>query len=301
MLRNFWLGSFLAVLLLTAGAVRAQDFENARVEMTDLGHGLYMMTGVGGNMVLSVGEDGVFLVDDQYAPMSDKIRAAIATVTDQPVRFLINTHWHGDHTGGNENFGETGAIIFAHDNVRKRMSTEQVNKIFNRTTPPSPEGALPVITFSKDVTLHFNGLTIHATHAPRAHTDGDSIIIFEGANVIHAGDTYFHKMYPFIDASSGGTIEGVLDAQQTMLDLSDDETKIVPGHGPLSDKADLQATRDMLERIHTLVRPMHDDEMDIEAIIGAEPLKGIDTGMEGGFLNQEQFLRVLKSSFSDRD
>ena len=292
------LAAGLALLVLTSAPGTAQDFENAKIETTDLGNGLHMMVGVGGNLVVSVGEDGTFLIDDQFAPMAEKITAAIADITDQPVSYLINTHWHGDHTGGNENFGDAGAIILAHDNVRKRMSTEQVNKVFGSTTPPSPDGALPVITFSSDVTVHFNGMAIQATHVPHAHTDGDAIIQFKDADVIHTGDTFFHQAYPFIDVGSGGTIDGVLAALAKVLEMSGEDTKIVPGHGPLATKADLQAAHDMLKQLYDAIKPLVDQGMTAEEIVAAKPLADIDTGWTGGFLSQEQFITIVSGAFA---
>ncbi|MDH3600750.1 MAG: MBL fold metallo-hydrolase, partial [Candidatus Tectomicrobia bacterium] len=172
------------------GQIQAQrDFSKVEIGTTQLADGLYMLTGAGGNIGVSVGQDGLFLIDDQFAPLSDKIMAALKKLSEGPIRFVLNTHWHGDHTGGNENMGHAGAVIVSHDNVRKRLSTEQFIKAFDRKVPPSPPGALPVVTFPESVTLHLNGETIHAFHVDPAHTDGDSVVHFRNANVIHAGDT----------------------------------------------------------------------------------------------------------------
>ncbi|MBT8487910.1 MAG: MBL fold metallo-hydrolase, partial [Gemmatimonadetes bacterium] len=182
--------------------------ENVQIRTQQVADGVYMLMGQGGNIGVSVGDDGVFIIDDQFAPLTDKILAAIAAITDEPVRFVFNTHWHGDHTGGNENMGEAGALIVAHDNVRERMSTEQVLERIGRpvsTTPASPAGALPVITFSEDVSFHINGGQLHAFHVSNAHTDGDAIVHFVSANVVHMGDTFFRDRFPFIDTASGGS------------------------------------------------------------------------------------------------
>lgn len=189
--------TFALVLLACAGAVSAQqDFSDVEVAATPIRNGLYLLTGRGGNIVASAGEDGTFLVDDQYAPLTARIQAALDEVTDQPVRFVINTHWHGDHVGGNENFAEAGAVIVAHENVRRRMSSDQFMAAFNRTVPAAPAKALPVVTFADGVTLHLNGVDVRVTHVAGAHTDGDALVHFEQANVLHMGDIYFNGLYP---------------------------------------------------------------------------------------------------------
>jgi len=192
----------IATLFLAQTAIaQGQDFSKVKIKIDDLGHGLYMLTGAGGNIGVSAGEDGVFIIDDQFAPLSAKIKAAIGTISDKPIRFVINTHWHGDHTGGNENFGKDGAIIVAQDNVYARMSVDQVMPAFNRTVPAAPRVALPVITYRENMTLHQNGHTVAIHHVHNAHTDGDSLIRFTDANVVHMGDTYFAGRFPFIDSA----------------------------------------------------------------------------------------------------
>jgi glyoxylase-like metal-dependent hydrolase (beta-lactamase superfamily II) len=208
-----------------------------------------MLVGQGGNIAISIGEDGVFMIDDQFAPLTPKILAAIKTITDKPVKFLINTHWHGDHTGGNENMQKEGAVIVAHENVRKRMSVEQFNKERNKTTPAAPKGALPVITFSKDVSFHFNNEDIFIFHVHEAHTDGDAMVYFTKSNVLHMGDTYFQGKYPFIDLNSGGSTQGYIAAIKKALLLINDDTKIIPGHRNVSNKAALESYVSMLEEI----------------------------------------------------
>ena len=202
----------VSILAAAASPILAQDRDFASVEIASkpIRGGIYLLTGRGGNMAVSAGEDGVFLVDDQYAPLTEKITAAIRQIQDEPVRFVVNTHWHGDHTGGNENLGEAGAVIVAHGNVRLRLSVEQFQKMRERTIPASPEGALPVITFTDAVTFYLNGESVHVFHVPPAHTDGDSVVHFQGADVLHAGDIFFNGTYPFIDIDSGGSIEGMI-------------------------------------------------------------------------------------------
>ena len=265
-------------MAMAAAPAQGQGDGMADVEIgvRDLGNGLYMLTGRGGNMGLSVGEDSVFLIDDQFAPLTPKIRAAIAKLTDQPVEFVFNTHWHFDHVGGNENFGETGSVIVAHDNVRERMSEDQFLEAFNREVPASPPEALPVVTFNDRVTFHLNGETIRAFHTPHAHTDGDSVIHFEGANVFHMGDTFFHKMYPFIDGSSGGSVDGVIEAVNSVLAMTDDDSVIIPGHGPIATRDDLRAYRDMLATVRDSINAMIADGMSLEQVQAANPTADFD-------------------------
>ena len=195
-----------------------------------------MLTGSGGNLGLSVGKSGTYLIDDQYAPLSDKILAAIKAITPDPVRFVVNTHWHGDHTGGNENLGKAGALLVAHENVRRRMSTRAVHRgLRTGRSPPSPEDALPVVTFTDAITFHWNGDEIRVYHVPPAHTDGDSIVHFVKADVVHMGDLFFNGGYPFIDTSSGGRVDGVIEAADRVLAGIGEKTRIIPGHGPLGD------------------------------------------------------------------
>lgn len=237
----------LAVALLSfivATPLAAQN--EARIETVPVAPGIHMLLGNGGNIGVSSGPDGVFLIDDQYAPVTERVLAAIRAFSDGPIRFVLNTHWHGDHTGGNENLGRAGALIVAHDNVRVRMSAEQFLEAIDRRVAPSPDGALPVVTFSETVTFYLNGDVLHVFHVPHAHTDGDVIIHWQRANVVHMGDTFFSSTYPFIDYSTGGTIDGMIAAADTVLALANADTKIIPGHGPLSDVTRLRTYRRML-------------------------------------------------------
>ena len=221
------------------------------IRTTKVAEDVYALQGAGGNLGLVVGDNGAFLIDDQYAPLTDKIKATVAEVTDQPIRFVFNTHWHGDHTGGNENMSDAGALIVAHDNVRKRMSAGQFMEFFERDVPPSPAGALPVVTFNDQVTFHLGGHTVHAIHVPNAHTDGDAIVHLDEANTIHTGDIVFYGLYPFIDYGSGGSLGGMIQATDRILDLSNDDTAIITGHGgPVIDKSELRDYRDMLSTVH---------------------------------------------------
>src|SRR4026208_2284086 len=216
------------------------NFDTVQVVATQVSQNVYMLRGAGGNIGLAVGDDAVFVVDDQYAPLTRKILAAIATITPKPVRFVVNTHWHMDHVGGNETLGQEGALIYAHENVRRRMSVEGFIEALNARVPASPKVALPVVTFTDAVTFHINDDSVRVLHVPPAHTDGDAIIHFTKANVIHMGDTFHNAGLPFVDLSSGGSLQGFIAAADKVLAMSNAETKIIPGHGPLADRARLK-------------------------------------------------------------
>ncbi len=263
------------------------------IRTTKLGESTYMMEGAGGNLGLSIGEDAVFLIDDQFAPLTPKIAAAVAAITKQPVKFVLNTHWHYDHTGGNENFGKSGAIIVAHENVRKRMSVEQFIEAFNMRTPPAPKVALPVITFASATTFHLNGDEIRAIHMPNAHTDGDTIVHFVRNDVIHMGDIYFNGMYPFIDFATGGSVEGVIAAVDKALAIASDKTRVIPGHGPISNKAELKAYRDMLAAISAKIRDMARQGRKLEEITAANVNAEFDDKWGKGFIKGPKFVEML--------
>jgi glyoxylase-like metal-dependent hydrolase (beta-lactamase superfamily II) len=208
----------------------------------------------------------VIVIDDQYAPLTPKIQAAITAISPKPIKFVINTHWHGDHVGGNENMAAAGAVIVAHENVRKRMSTEQFVELQKRKVPPSPAKALPVVTFTEDVTMHFNGEDIHVIHADPGHTDGDVIVVFPKAKVVHMGDDYMTISYPFADLSSGGSYDGFVAVTEKVVGMVDDSFKIIPGHGPLSNRAELKAWHDMLVEIRAGVKKQADAGKKLDAI-----------------------------------
>jgi len=281
--------------LIATSAFAQQDFSKVQIKTIPVADGVYMLAGRGGNIGLSVGQDGVFLIDDQYAPLTDKILVAISAVTDKPVQFLVNTHWHGDHTGGNENIGKGGTIIVAHDNVRKRLAKGQFMKVFNAKVPPAPPKALPVITFGDGVTFHWNSETLEVVHSKSAHTDGDAVVYFKSANVVHVGDLFFNGIYPFIDAGSGGSLEGVIAGADDVLGRIDDNTKVIPGHGPLGNKADLKAYRDMLATVHGRMTELIKEGKNIDEIVAAKPTADYDAKWGGGFLKPDKWVKIVYS------
>ena len=291
---------FAAVLALTAAPtlVAQQDFSKVNVTVVPVAKGIYMLQGAGGNIGLSVGQTDAFVVDDQYAPLTPKIKAAIATVTTMPVRFVMNTHWHGDHSGGNENMAAGGAIIVAHENVRRRMGAEQFMESFNQRVPASPTAALPIVTFTDGISFFVNGDSVRAMHVKNAHTDGDAIIVFQGANVIHMGDTYFNGIYPFIDVSTGGSLDGIIAAADLVLAMADASTKIIPGHGNLGDKASLQSYRNVMADVRGRVAKLIAKKRTLAQIIAAAPLADYDSTWGKGFMKPDQFLTIVHAGMT---
>jgi glyoxylase-like metal-dependent hydrolase (beta-lactamase superfamily II) len=278
--------------------VAQDDMKDVEIGIHKAGEGVYMLTGSGGNMGLSVGDDGAFLIDDQFAPLTEKIKAAIGSVTDRPIRFLVNTHWHGDHTGGNENLGAAGTLIVAHENVRNRMSVEQFVAAFDSRSAPAPEAALPVITFTDQVTFHWNDDVLRVIHVDPAHTDGDSIIYFTEANVVHMGDVYFNGMYPFIDASTGGSMDGMIAAADRALALIRKDTTIIPGHGPISNVRELRDYRGMLVKVRDRVRPKIAAGKSRDEVIAARPTADLDATWGGGFLKADVWVGIVYDSMT---
>lgn len=292
--------SLTTAFLATLSPVTAQDLEKVQIEVIPVANSVYMLTGEGGNIGVGAGDDGIFIIDDQFAPLTEKIRAALKSISEQPIRFLLNTHWHFDHTGGNENFGRAGVVIVAHDNVRSRMSTEQFIESLELEFPPSPPEALPIVTFNDNVTFYLNGDEIHAFHVEPAHTDGDAVIHFREADVIHTGDVYFNGMYPFIDTSSGGSIDGMIAAVEQILAIAKAETKIIPGHGQLSNRAELVAYRDLLVLVRKLVSDAIASGVSMEEFIASEPTAEFDSTWGKGFMSPEQFLTIVYTDLNTK-
>ena len=284
-------------MLVTAAV--AQEETKVEIVVTQIADHIYVLSGPGGNIGLSVGEEAVFLIDDKYAPLIPAVKKGVATVTDRPVSLILNTHWHGDHTGGNEDFRNDGAIIISHDNVRKRMSTEQFRSVFNRTTPASPGAALPIVTFDDDLTMHINDDVIRVVHVPHAHTDGDTILKFKNANVIHTGDIVFNGVYPFIDVDSGGSVLGIINGVELMLAMSDENTKFIPGHGSVTATADdLRAYLSMLVTVRDRISQMIREGKTIEEVQASDASAEYDAEWTWNFINPELFKKLVYLSLS---
>ena len=288
---------FAIVLAVTAAtpAAAQQDYSKVEIKVERVVPGVAVLFGAGGNIGLSYGEDGNVLIDDQFAPLVPKIEAAVKSVDPDPVRFVINTHWHGDHTGGNERFGQAGAVIVAHDNVRRRMSVDTFSPQRNQTIRATPKAGLPVVTFAQGVNFHLNGDEVRVVHVTNAHTDGDSLVYWTRANVLHMGDTFFHKVtYPFIDRESGGSIDGMIAAAKTALGIVKPGGKVIPGHGPVATREDLAAYHDMLVDIRAKVAAGLRAGRTKAQVVAAKPTAPHDGKVAtDGFIKPDRFVETM--------
>lgn len=279
-------------ILSISTSLYAQRFDDVEIIITKLSEHTYILEGVGGNIGVSVGEDGVFVIDDQFAPLSERILAAIKTLSDKPLKFLVNTHYHGDHSGGNENMAAAGATIIAHDNVKKRLEEKQPNGRIK------PKEALPVITFNDQLNISINGESIAVFHVSNAHTDGDALLYFTESNVLHTGDTYFNGRYPYIDLNSGGSVKGYIEAARKGLILIDEDTKIIPGHGKVSGKKDYLDFLKMLEYLRENIQNAIDEgktEGEVKADSSlTKTYDDLDYGT--GFINSEKIRATFYNS-----
>ncbi len=276
--------SAASLLLLVSHAVSQRDFSNVEVKSLHVAGNVHMLEGSGGNIGLLVGDDGILMIDDQFAPLADKIRAATAKIHNGELKFLVNTHWHGDHTGGNGIFGKVATIV-AHTNVRKRLSEKQSG------------AALPVVTYDDSVSLHVNGEDVELMHVPRGHTDGDSIVFFKQANVVHMGDQFFAGRFPYVDLGSGGSVQGYMDNVKGVIDRVPSNVKIIPGHGPLSTVDDLKQFHTMMTKTTTVVRDHMKAGKSLEEIQKAGlPSEWKDWG--AGFINQDRWISIIYNSYS---
>ena len=290
-------GVWLGVLVLSASlGLAQQDFSGVEVSATPVNGTVHMLRAnpAAGNIGVSVGADGLLIVDDQFAPLADKIQAALTGLADGPLRFILNTHWHGDHTGGNATFGQRAPII-AHTNVRKRLMTEQ--NVGGRAIPAAPPAAWPVVTFDESVSIHFNGEEIRVVHFPRGHTDGDSVVFFTGSNVVHMGDHFFAGGFPFVDLDSGGDVEQFTANIATVLDQLADDVQVIPGHGPLSSKDELRAYHRMLVETTDIVRQRIAAEQSLEQITQAGfPDEWKD--WQAGMISAERWIAIIHRSLT---
>lgn len=281
------------VLLLAASFGSAQqDFSKVEIESTKVAGNVWMLTGAGGNMGASIGEDGIILIDDQYAPLAPRIKEELARLSDSEVLYVLNTHWHGDHTGGNEAFGDVATLV-AHHNVRKRLA-EGMEK---RSTPPAADGALPVLTFGKDLTLHYNGEEIRLIHLPHGHTDGDSVVWFPQSNVIHMGDLYFQGRFPYIDLDSGGSVRGVIRNLELVLDMIPGNSHVIPGHGKLSNVAELREYLGMIEATVARVSAAINDGKTLEQMKDERILAEWEEN-SWSFIPTDRYLEILHTDLS---
>ena len=291
-----------AIWLNRASAQQNQDFSKVEIKVTKVSGNIYMLEGAGGNIAASVGEDGIVIVDDQFAPLADKIQAALKElkITDKPVRFVINTHYHGDHTGGNEPFANVGSTVIAHDNVRKRLETGGTagnGGSIKMEQKAAAKGALPIITFEHDVTVHLNGEDIRALHFPSGHTDGDSIIFFPKNNVVHMGDDFVRYGFPFIDVASGGSVQGMIDAMEKATAQLPADVKVIPGHGALSNLDDVRAYTKMLRETAAVVQKALNDHKTLEQMKQEKVLAPWDK-FSGSFVNSDAFIETLYNSLT---
>lgn len=287
--------SILLLLIATVVNCQKKEVVITTKKITDQ---IYMLRGKGGNIGLFVGEDGAFMIDDQFATITPKIIAAIKKITDKPVKYLVNTHWHGDHTGGNENMQKQGAVIVSHENVRKRMSVDAL--VRGKTKEASPKEALPVLTFTKDMMFHLNGEDILISHVHNAHTDGDAHIYFTNSNVIHMGDTYFQGKFPYIDIDSGGSINGYIASAEKAILMSDDETVIIPGHMNLSNKKELISFKNMLVVVRDRVKKAIDLGKNLEEVKADKSItEGYVKDFNWGFINDEKFRTSVYKSLKN--
>ena len=266
------------------------------IQSQKISDSIYFLSGKGGNLGVSVGEDGTFLIDDKFAPLSDAILAAIKKAGGDVPKFVVNTHFHGDHTGGNENFGKQGSIIVAHDSVRKRLSEDNFIAAFNFSFPAQPKVGLPVVTFAESITFHLNGDKIDVTHVPNGHTDGDSVIHFTKANVLHTGDLFFNGFYPFIDTDHGGSLLGLIAGIESLLELIDDKTVVIPGHGPVASKQDLMAYSGMLKTAYKKLSDLKNQGKSLEQAVAVKPLESLDKEWSDGLFSSEKWIGLIYKS-----
>jgi glyoxylase-like metal-dependent hydrolase (beta-lactamase superfamily II) len=293
MIRPFFASAFAMLATAAQPALAQSSFDDVTITIEEVAPGVAVLFGRGGNIGVSYGEDATVIIDDQFAPLTAKIEAAVASLEAQPIKYVVNTHWHFDHTGGNENLGKAGATIFAHQNVRVRMAGG--GTVVGNTSPPAPKDALPVVTFDQGMRFHINGDTITLMYFGGGHTDGDSVVMWEEKNVVHTGDLYLTiNSFPFVDRASGGDVYKLMRTLDLVLTMIDDQTKVIPGHGPMSNKAELAAFRAVIGQAVERVEKLHKAGKTLDEAVAAKPLA--DFNRESGFINGDAFVKAIWSS-----
>jgi glyoxylase-like metal-dependent hydrolase (beta-lactamase superfamily II) len=290
----------ICAILASASFLFAQEKVDVRIGAEKLAENLYMLwdsSGTGNSVVLT-GDDGVLLIDTKVEASIDKLLSKISQISTRPIRFAVLTHWHFDHAGGNEKIVQAGATIIAHENVRKQMGMAHDMKLLNAKVPPSKEIARPLMTYTKELVFHLNGEEVEVFHLEAGHTDGDSVIFFKNANVIHMGDLYFQGLYPFIGIYSGGSIDGMIKVIQQILPMIDEDTKVVPGHGSISNKTKLKEYVSMLMAVRDNVGKLLQQGKTMEEVVAAKPTQEFDKKWGKGFLNPDQFAGLVYMDLS---
>lgn len=295
---NKHLFAAIVIVICAIGSQAQDDLSKVEIKATKVAGNVHMLEGAGGNIGVSVGPDGILIVDDQFAPLGDKIKTALKTLGEGKLKFVLNTHWHGDHTGGNVVFGPEAPII-AHENVRKRMSTDQKSEFFKATTPASPKEALPVVTFDQSLSVHFNGEEIKVVHFPGGHTDGDAVIFFTQSNVVHLGDNFFAGSFPFVDLESGGSVQGLIKNVGDIIAKLPAGVQLIPGHGPLSNVDGLKQFHQMLIQTSDIVRKKMAARKSL-AEIKQESLPEQWKSWGAAFIKTEMWIEIIYNSYADK-
>ena len=286
------------IFFITLSLAQQQDFSKVEIKVTKVTSTVYMLEGSGGNIGVSVGDDGIVIVDDQFAPLAPKIQAALKGITDKPVRFILNTHYHFDHTGGNAEFSKLGTIV-AHENVRKRLQTGSTTKRFG-SQPPAPKEALPVVTFNDRASVHLNGEDVRAIHFPSGHTDGDSVIFFTQSNVVHMGDDFVTYGFPFVDIENGGSVSGMITGVEKVLATTKPDTRFIPGHGPLSSPDDVRNFVQMIKETRALVADAVKKGKTLDQMKQGHLLSRYEADYGKGFLKADDWIDVLYSDVTKK-
>jgi cyclase len=283
----------LILSLFFPSLLMAQDFNKVQIKTIKISKNVHMLQGAGGNIGVLSGNDGVFIIDDQFAPLTKKIKAAISKISKKPIKYVFNTHWHFDHTGGNENLGKSGTVIVAHENVRKLLSKDQMLKVFGKELKASPKVALPVITFNSRINFHLNNEHLNIFHVENAHTNGDGIIHFKESNVFHMGDTFFKDKFPFIDVQHGGSLNGIILAAERVLAMSNPKTKFIPGHGDLADQNDLRNYIRTLKDVQLRLSKYKRKNLSLDRLLKKKPLEDLDKTYGAGFMKTDKWISIV--------